>query len=107
MMEIGQVAACLGVSVRTLRHYDKIGLVTPTFCRGRREYTQEQIDFLKIVLFLRELGLSISDIATIHDIELGDAQDFKFRPTGTKEELIDKLIKKNNQLGSFIAAVAA
>jgi len=107
MMEIGEVAEYLGVSARTLRHYDKIGLVTPAFVGGKRAYTLEQIDFLKIVLLLRDLGLSISDIATINDLELGDAQDFKFRPTGTKEELIKKLIDKHNQLGSFITAMEA
>lgn len=64
---IGQAARMLGVSVRTLRHYDEIGLVKPTQVgeNGYRYYDREAMALLQQVLFYRELGLSLKDIAPL------------------------------------------
>ena len=61
---IGQAARMLGVSVRTLRHYDEIGLVKPAHVgeNGYRYYDREAMALLQQVLFYRELGLSLKDI---------------------------------------------
>lgn len=61
---IGQAAQILGVSVRTLRHYDQIGLVRPAEIaeNGYRYYDQASMALLQQVLFYRELGLTLSDI---------------------------------------------
>lgn len=64
---IGQAARMLDVSVRTLRHYDEIGLVKPTQVgeNGYRYYDREAMALLQQVLFYRELGLSLKDIAPL------------------------------------------
>ena len=59
-----------GISSRTLRYYDEIGLLKP--CRinssGYRIYGQAEVDTLQQILFYRELGMSLSEIAKIvHD----------------------------------------
>ena len=61
---IGQAAQMLGVSVRTLRHYDEIGLVKPAEVaeNGYRYYDWESMALLQQVLFYRELGLPLQDI---------------------------------------------
>ncbi|MCT9933081.1 MerR family transcriptional regulator [Planotetraspora sp. A-T 1434] len=66
---VGQVAAFAGVTVRTLHHYDEIGLLTPgeRTSAGYRRYTEPDLDRLQQVLFYRELGFSLEDIATILD----------------------------------------
>ena len=63
-LSIGQAAQMLGVSVRTLRHYDEIGLVKPTQVgeNGYRYYDREAMALLQQVLFYRELGLALKDI---------------------------------------------
>ena len=50
---IGQAAQMLGVSVRTLRHYDRIGLVKPALVgdNGYRYYDREELALLQQVLF--------------------------------------------------------
>lgn len=62
-MLIGEVAQRSGVSARMLRHYDRLGLVTPTgrTSGGYREYSPEDIRRLFHVESLRTLGLSLDD----------------------------------------------
>ena len=57
-MNVGEVAALAGVTVRTLHHYDRIGLVRPSHrtAAGYRDYTASDLDRLHQVLVYRELG---------------------------------------------------
>ncbi|MER5675209.1 MerR family transcriptional regulator [Pseudonocardia alni] len=63
------VVRLAGVSSRTLRHYDHIGLVPPagTGPGGRRLYGRTQLRRLQHVLLLRELGLGLPQIAAVLD----------------------------------------
>lgn len=56
-----------GVTSRTLRHYDAIGLLMPAYVgiNGYRFYEQPQLLRLQQVLLLRELGLSLETIAEV------------------------------------------
>src|SRR6476660_1647037 len=66
---VGAVAAVTGVSVRTLHHYDHIGLVVPsvrTFA-GYRGYTDADIERLHLVLVYRSVGLRLDEIRTLLD----------------------------------------
>ncbi len=66
---IAEVARMSGVTSRTLRHYDAIGLLPPasTASDGRRFYEQEQLLRLQRILLLRELGLGLASIAELLD----------------------------------------
>src|SRR4051794_24051688 len=57
-MSVGDTAALAGVTVRTLHHYDRIGLLTPSerTAAGYRRYTPADLDRLHRVLVYRELG---------------------------------------------------
>lgn len=65
--DIGKVARLTGVTSRTLRHYDDIGLLTPawTGADGRRHYGEPELLTLQHILVLRELGTSLDRIAQI------------------------------------------
>ena len=62
---IGDVARLAGITVRTLHHYDDIGLLTPTERRpnGYRSYTDRDISRLQQILAYRELDLGLDEIA--------------------------------------------
>jgi len=63
MFSIGEFARLGGVSVRTLRHYDEIGLLPPATVdpdTGYRGYTARQLTPLNRILALKELGLSLT-----------------------------------------------
>jgi DNA-binding transcriptional MerR regulator len=64
---VGDVSRMAHVSVRTLHHYDAIGLVKPSSRTeaGYRLYTQRDLERLQQVLFHRELGFSLEDIARV------------------------------------------
>ena len=64
---VGQVAELAGVTVRTLHHYGQIGLLEPQDRNraGYRRYSDEDLQRLQHILFYRELGFSLDDIATI------------------------------------------
>lgn len=62
-----QVAALTGVSVRTLRYYDTIGLLKPTTLTegGYRLYDEEALEKLYLILIYRELGFPLKEIGEI------------------------------------------
>ena len=64
---VGDVAAMAGVTVRTLHHYDRIGLLSPSgrSAAGYRLYAPEDLDRLHQVLLYRELGFSLEDVAAL------------------------------------------
>jgi MerR family transcriptional regulator, thiopeptide resistance regulator len=64
---IQQVARHSGVTARTLRFYDEIGLLRParTGANGYRYYEQEQLLRLQQILLLRELGMDLAEIAAV------------------------------------------
>src|SRR5690606_21617311 len=69
--KIGELAELAGLTVRTLRHYDQIGLFSPSRHTetGHRQYTKEDMERLQPILSLKQLGLSLKEIqATLsHD----------------------------------------
>lgn len=56
-----------GVTSRTLRHYDDIGLLSPAYmgANGYRHYEQEQLLRLQQILLMRELGMDLATIAQV------------------------------------------
>jgi DNA-binding transcriptional MerR regulator len=64
---IGEVATATGLTVRALRHYDQIGLVTPSArtSGGHRLYTGADLALLYQVTALRQLGLALDQIAVL------------------------------------------
>ena len=69
MMTVAQVSKRTGVSVRTLHHYDQIGLLKPTEVTdaGYRRYDDTALDKLYMILVYRELGLPLNEIGGILD----------------------------------------
>ncbi len=64
---IGSVARLAGVTVRTLHHYDEIGLLAPSgrSDSGYRRYGDADLERLQQILFYRELGFGLDDIKTV------------------------------------------
>lgn len=63
-IRVKEVADLVGISVRTLHHYDHIGLLTPekTTESGYRLYSEKNLETLQQILFYRELGFSLKKI---------------------------------------------
>jgi len=66
MYHIKEAAQLSGVSVKTLHHYDKIGLLVPLKSEnGYRTYSQEDLERLQVILYYKYLGFSLEKIAEL------------------------------------------
>ena len=74
---IGQVSTRTGLTVRTLRHYEELGLLRPSerLVSGHRVYGNEDLQRLYRISLLRQLGLPLSDIARELDDSSHDLTD--------------------------------
>ena len=77
-MTIGEVSRLTGVTIRTLRHYDRIGLLRPGSVSpaGYRLYDESSLQRLHAILLLREIEFPLEDIRRILDVP-----DFDLRRT--------------------------
>ncbi|EEL48187.1 MerR family transcriptional regulator [Bacillus mycoides] len=66
-MRVKEVSDLVGISVRTLHHYDEIGLLTPDEMTesGYRLYSNENLETLQQILFFKELGFPLKKIKEI------------------------------------------
>lgn len=69
---IGELAERTGLSVRTLHHYDQIGLVPPSHHTqsGHRRYTADDVARLHTALALRDLGLPLAEVKGVIDTDI-------------------------------------
>lgn len=65
--KVGELAKLTGLTVRTLRYYDQIGLFSPSghTDSGHRLYNESDISRLQQILSLKELGLSLEEVKSI------------------------------------------
>jgi MerR family transcriptional regulator, thiopeptide resistance regulator len=68
-VQIGALAKATGLTVRTLQHYDAIGLLVPDerSYSGRRLYSEQNVRRLYRLVALRDLGLSLEEIGAVLD----------------------------------------
>ena len=90
---VGRVADLSGVTIRTLHHYDEIGLLSPggRSAAGYRIYEDSDIERLQRILFYRELGFALEEIATIVDDPRTGALGHLRRQRGMLARRIERL----------------
>lgn len=90
---VGQVANLAGVTIRTMHHYDEIGLLSPSgrSVAGYRIYEAPDLERLQQILFYRELGFTLEEISTIVDDPRTDALEHLRRQRGLLTERIKRL----------------
>lgn len=80
-MQIGQVAARTELSIRTVRHYDDVGLVTPSArsAGGFRLYTDDDVERLLVIRRMKPLGFTLAEMKDLLESldALGDARATK------------------------------
>ena len=98
----GELAKLCGVSVRTVQYYDSRGILTPSALSegGRRLYSDEDLNKMKIICFLRELDLPLGSIAelfsepdpgSVVDILLQQQQESLRQEISEKQSRLQKL----------------
>ena len=93
---VTQLARLAGVTPRTLRHYDHLGLLCPARWDNRyRCYGPNEVNRLQQILFYREAGLSLEQIAQILDSPGFGAQE-------AMSEHLQNLIQRRDELDALI-----
>ena len=99
-MYIHELATLSGVSTRTLRYYDEIGLLVPLKKEdtGYRVYNQQQIDRLQQILFYRQLDMPLAQIKEILDSE-------KFEQLESLRYHHEALLQKQQHLNQLLETI--
>ena len=84
--QIGELSRSLGITTRTLRLYEQLGLIDPPQRTegGIRYYTKEDIRRIKFVLKVKELGLSLKQMQELAEI---------YRQTKMPDRIMPRLIE--------------
>ena len=101
MKTVKDVSEIAGVSIRTLRHYDEIGLLKPTELTeaGYRLYDDKALEKLQEIMFYRELEIPLSDIKIILENPFYD----KKQALLTQKALLEQ---KRNRLNGIIELIS-
>ncbi|ELS54950.1 MerR family transcriptional regulator [Streptomyces viridochromogenes] len=96
LMQIGEVAERTGLSPRTIRHYEEVGVVAPgeRSMGGFRLYTEAEVRRLALVRRMRPLGFCLDDIRALLDVleQLPDGGGpLPESAEDTREELVERL----------------
>lgn len=111
MLTIGQLAKRTGVTIRTLRYYDKIGLLLPTDYTegGHRLYSLDGLLRLQKIQSFIFIGFSLKDIADlleskyIEEQQLSHSIAFKKRELIAEQERIRQTIDQLNHMETIIS----
>ena len=97
MKTVKDVSEISGVSIRTLRYYDEIGLLKPTELSdaGYRLYDNKALERLREIMFFKELEIPLEDIKKIMDSPNYDKEQALL----TQKNLLEQ---KRNQLNGII-----
>ncbi len=95
-MKVREVADLVGISVRTLHHYDDIGLLQPEkTTSGYRQYADEDLEILQQILFFRELDFPLKKIKEIINrpsFDRAEALELHRKMLLEKRSRLDKMI---------------
>lgn len=99
VLDISEVSRVAGVSSRTLRHYDAIGLLVPSMTRadGRRLYGRAAMLRLQRILILRALGMPLARIAAVIDDETDERAALQAHR--------DSLVSERTRLAEMIGTI--
>ncbi len=97
---VQKLAKLAGVSTRTLRYYDEIGILKPARINssGYRIYGQEEVNRLQQILFYRELGVNLTEIKQI-------ITNPAFDESKALKEHREQLLDRRKQIDQLIANV--
>jgi MerR family transcriptional regulator, thiopeptide resistance regulator len=106
---IGQISARTGLTARTLRYYEELGLLMPSgrLVGGHRVYASDDLRRLYRISLLRQLGLPLSDIARELDDSSRDLSDTLGRHIGQVDQRLAALGRHRERMITVRDSLAA
>jgi len=108
-MRVGEVAAATGVTVRTLHHYETLGLVSPRgrSSAGHRLYDESAIRQIYRVSMLRSLGMPLAQVRVAVDSDPSSLHDMFSEHLALAGERIEKHQRVRTQLSTLVEQLAS
>lgn len=103
-MHIGELAERTGLSLRTIRHYDEVGLLPATSRTdgGFRVYSEEDFERLMVIKQMKPLGFSLEEMAEILELlsfeSVADAGDSRAKLAAFLEKAVTQRAKMARNL---------
>lgn len=95
---IGDISKRLGISQRTIRYYEELGLLKPSRSSGGfRKYDESQVERLRTILLLKELGMSLDEIVSLINVWHDGA------PADVSPKLREMLVKRRKDFREMIS----
>ena len=94
LLKIGELAKRAGVTVRTIRYYEELGLLSPTEVSpgGFRLYTEQDLNRFQFIQRFKELGLPLEEIQVL--IDSSEPGESKMQRIRASYSLLEKQLKK-------------
>ncbi|MGM7644698.1 MerR family transcriptional regulator [Nocardia sp. JW2] len=111
-LQIGQVAERTELSVKTIRHYDEVGLVRPSArsAGGFRLYTEDDIDRLLVIRRMKPLGFTLAEmgelLSALDDLSDPSARELLAALHAKAEDSVAKLRRQLAYAEEFTALLA-
>lgn len=104
VVQIGELAESLGITTRTIRYYEEIGLMSPPdrLEGGMRVYAKDDVRRLKFILKLKELGITLKEMQ-----ELADIYKYYKNPDKMMPRLLTILDKHINHIDEKISNLSS
>jgi len=104
-LKVGALAKRTGLTIRTLHHYDEIGLLSPSgrSASGYRLYSDEDVRRLERIVLLRGLGMPLESIASATQGDGHALIDLLQRHANAVDAKIDEFRKTRSKLAETIA----
>jgi MerR family transcriptional regulator, copper efflux regulator len=112
LLQIGEIAERVGLSLRTVRYYEEMGLIVPEKRTegGFRLYGNEEIERLKLIMQMKPLGFSVQEMGDMIDARVtlrenpddADAQRRFLELAEHAERLRDKMRKRLANAEGFV-----
>ncbi len=99
-MQIGEVSECTGLSLRTIRYYEEIGLIPPSArsSGGFRLYTEQDVDRLELVKRMKLIDLSTDEmrdlLRTLDGLESGSTDADQLEDLHARLEMFRQLARQ-------------
>jgi DNA-binding transcriptional MerR regulator len=106
---VGELASQSKVSVRTLHHYDELGLLSPSkrTLAGHRLYTTADVSRLHRILALRGFGLTLADVGRVLNGEVDDLADLVQRQLQQAEQQVRAASALRDRLSAVLRGLSA
>lgn len=104
-VQIGELAKSLGITTRTIRYYEEIGLMgkTERLGGGTRSYNEDDILRLKFILKLKNLGIPLKEMEKLSDIFDINKKNFTTITPKLIEMLDSHITKIDEKMADFSA----